>query len=68
MTIAAAVLQELGPLASPPAILVLLVVVAILILVGRVMTAIAWRLVKIAIVVVVALWILGMLGFQFGIL
>jgi hypothetical protein len=35
------------------------------ILVGRVVMKVAWRLVVIAIIVVATVWILGILGFQF---
>lgn len=60
-------LQGLGPLANPPALLVGLVLLAIILLVGRVVMAVAWRLLIIAIIVLTTLWILGILGFQFGI-
>lgn len=58
----------LGPLGSPPALLVGLVVLAVILLVGRVVMAVAWRLVLIALAAVVVLWVLGLLGFQTGIL
>jgi hypothetical protein len=61
------VLQS-GPLGSVPAVLVGLAVLALIVLVGRVVLAIAWRLVLIALAVAVALWVLGILGFQTGIL
>lgn len=61
-------LQGLGPLASPPGILVGLVILAAILLVGRLLLSLAWRLVVIAAVAVAVLWILGILGFQFGIL
>lgn len=53
----------LGPLASPPGILVTLVVLAIIVFVGRFLMSLAWRLLLVAIAVVVVLWILGVLGF-----
>ena len=56
-------LQGLGPLGSPPAILVGLAVLALVVLVGRFVLALAWRLVLIALAVGVVLWILGILGF-----
>lgn len=62
------VAQGLGPLASPPALLVGLVILAIILLVGRIVMALAWRLVVIAVIAVATLWILGILGFQTGIL
>ncbi|MEF8776936.1 MAG: hypothetical protein V5A43_10620 [Haloarculaceae archaeon] len=56
----------LGPLAEPPALLVGLVVLALVILVGRAILAVAWRLLLIAIVVLATLWVLGILGFSVG--
>ena len=53
----------LGPLASPPGILVTLVVLAIIVFVGRFLMSLAWRLLLVAIAVVVVLWVLGVLGF-----
>ncbi|MFC7134371.1 MULTISPECIES: hypothetical protein [Salinibaculum] len=53
---------QLGELASPPALLVGLLLLALVIVVGRVVLAIAWRLVLIALVVVTLLWVLGVLG------
>jgi len=53
---------QLGPLASPPGILVTLVLLAIIVFVGRFLMSLAWRLLLIAIAVVVALWLLGVLG------
>jgi hypothetical protein len=61
------VLQGLGPLADPPALLVGLVIVALIVVVGRVVMAVAWRLLVIAIIVLTTLWILGILGFNFGV-
>lgn len=61
-------LQSLGPLAEPPALLVGLALLAAILLVGRVLMAIAWRLVLLALAAVVVLWVLGMLGFQTGLL
>jgi hypothetical protein len=62
-----AVLQ-LGPLGSPPGILVTLLVILAVLLVGRFVMKIAWRLVMIALAIVVGLWVLGALGFSLGIL
>jgi hypothetical protein len=61
------VLQS-GPLGSVPAVLVGLVVLAVIVLVGRLLLNIAWRLVLIALAVAVALWVLGILGFETGFL
>lgn len=61
-------LQSLGPLADPPALLVGLVLLVAIFVVGRIVMAIAFRVVLIAIGVVIGLWVLGLLGFQFGVL
>lgn len=53
---------QLGPLGSPPALLIGLVLLAVVVLVGRVVLAVAWRLVIIAAIVVALLWILSVLG------
>jgi hypothetical protein len=63
----ATVLQGLGPLASPPALLVWIVVIAVILVVGRVVLALAWRLVLVALIVLTVLWLLGILGFEFGV-
>ena len=55
-------LQQLGPLGSPPAILVGLVVLALVVFVGRVVLAVAWKLVLVALALVIALWLLGIAG------
>lgn len=59
---------QLGPLLSPPGILGTLVILALILLVGRFLLSLAWRLVLIAIAVVVGLWVLGALGYGLGIL
>jgi hypothetical protein len=58
---------QLGPLGSPPGLLVAVVVLALVVLVGRVVLAVAWRLVLIALVVLVVLWVLAGLGFETGV-
>ncbi len=63
----ALVLQGLGPLASPPGIIVWLVILAVVLLIGRVLLAIAWRLIVIAVVILTVLWLLGILGFGIGV-
>ncbi|MFC7019626.1 MULTISPECIES: hypothetical protein [Haloarcula] len=57
-------LLQLGQFTSPPALLVGLVALAVVLLVGRVVMKVAWRLVVLAIIAVAALWVLGILGFQ----
>lgn len=66
MSLAAAALQG-GPLTSPPALLVWVAVLALIILVGRVVMKVAWKLVIIALIVLTVLWLLGILGFGVGI-
>lgn len=51
----------LGPFTAPPVIIGTLIVLLLIIVIGRVLLGIAWRLVVIALVVVVVLWILGAL-------
>jgi hypothetical protein len=55
--------QLLGQLGTVPSLLVGLIALAAVILVGRFVLNLAWRLVTIAIVVVGALWLLGLVGF-----
>jgi hypothetical protein len=57
-------LLQLGQFTSPPALLVGLVALAVVLLVGRVVMKVAWRLVVLAIIAVAVLWVLGILGFQ----
>lgn len=52
----------LGPFASPPALIGMLLVLLVILVVGRFLIGVAWRLVLIALAVVVGLWLLGMLG------
>jgi len=56
-------LLQLGGVGTLPAVLAGLVVLAIVLLVGRLVMKIAWRLVIVAIVVVSVVWLLGLLGF-----
>ena len=56
-------LLQLGAL-SPPSILVGLLAIAVVLLVGRLVLKVAWRLLIIAIIAVTVLWVLGILGFQ----
>lgn len=55
-------LQTLGPLGSVPSILLGLLALAAVILVGRFVLQVAWKLVLIALVVVGVIWLLGMVG------
>lgn len=65
MSLAVPVLA-LGPLGSPPGIVVTLVLLALIIIVGRFLLALAWRLVLIALTVLAVLWVLAALGFSVG--
>ncbi len=66
MSLTALALQS-GSLTSPPALLVGVALLAIILLVGRIIMKIAWKLVIIALIALAVLWILGILGFQTGI-
>jgi len=55
-------LLQLSGLGTLPSILVGLVILAVVILVGRLALDIAWRLVVVAAVVVAVLWLLGLAG------
>ena len=56
-------LLQLGGIGTVPAALVGLVLIAIVLLVGRLVMKVAWRLVIIGIIVVGTIWLLGLLGF-----
>ncbi|PSP92973.1 hypothetical protein BRC91_11280 [Halobacteriales archaeon QS_4_62_28] len=55
-------LLQLGGLETLPALLIGLIALAVVILVGRLVLKIAWRLVLIAVVAVAVLWLLGLVG------
>jgi len=57
-------LLQLGAIGSLPSLLIGLLLIAVVLLVGRLVMKVAWRLVIIAIIAVTVLWVLGMLGFQ----
>ncbi|WP_336359829.1 hypothetical protein [Haladaptatus sp. ZSTT2] len=46
-------------LTSPPTILLTLVLLAAIVLVGRILLHVAWKLILIAIAIIGALWIVG---------
>lgn len=52
----------LGGLTSPPTIVAVLLVILVILFVGRIIMGVAWKLVLIALAVVVGLWLLGVLG------
>jgi len=56
-------LLQFGAFTSPPALLAGLLLIAVVILVGRLVMKVAWRLVIIAIIAVGTIWLLGVLGF-----
>lgn len=51
-----------GPFTSIPGLVGTLLVLLVVIVVGRVVLSVAWRLVLIALAVSVALWLLGAVG------
>jgi len=55
---------QLGGVPSLPALLGGLLVIALVLLVGRFVMKVAWRIVILAIVAVAVLWLLGLFGFQ----
>ena len=62
LTHSTAVFQQLGPFGSPPALLIGLLALLIIVFVGRIVLAVAWRIVLVALAVAVALWLLGVAG------
>jgi hypothetical protein len=58
MSLSSLVLQA-GPLASPPGILVLLILLPVVVFVARLVLKIAWKLALIGAAVVTVLWLLG---------
>lgn len=52
----------IGPFTSPPVIIGTLLVLLLVLIVGRILIGLAWRLVLIALAVVIGLWLLGALG------
>jgi hypothetical protein len=67
-TLPSSVILQLDALASPPGIVVTLILLAVVVLVGRFVLAWAWRLIWIAIGAIVVLWLLGVLGLNLGVL
>jgi len=57
-------LLQLGSLGTVPMVLAGLVLLAIVLLVGRLVMKVAWRLVIIAIIGVGVVYVLGLLGFN----
>lgn len=49
----------LGPFTSPPVLIGVLIVLLLVLVVGRILIGLAWKLVLIALAVVIALWLLG---------
>jgi len=67
LALGVAPLQFGGPLVSPLGILALLVLLAVIVLVGRFVLKVAWRLVVIGIIIVGTLYVLSLLGFGLGV-
>jgi hypothetical protein len=57
-------LLQLGSVGTLPMVLAGLVLLAIILLVGRLVMKVAWRLVIIAIIAVGVVYVLGLLGFS----
>ena len=55
-------LQAAGPFTSPPVLVGTLVLLLAIVLVGRFLMGVAWKVLLIALAAVVALWALGALG------
>ena len=60
--------QALGPLGSAPSVLIGLLALAAVLLVGRFLMNVAWKLVIVALALVSVVWVLGMVGMPVGIL
>ncbi|WP_324663890.1 hypothetical protein [Haloarcula sediminis] len=56
-------LLQLGGFGTLESLLIGLVLIAVVLLVGRLVMKVAWRLVIIAIIAVAVLWLLSLLGF-----
>lgn len=52
----------LGPFAAPPVLIGTVIVLLLIVVVGRILIGLAWRLVLIALAVVIGLWLLGVIG------
>lgn len=52
----------LGPFTGPPVVIGVLLVLLLILVVGRIIVGVAWRLVLIAFLVVFGLWLLDVLG------
>lgn len=61
-------IQALGSLGSVPSLLLGLLALAAVLLVGRFLLNVAWKLVVVALVIVSVLWILGMVGIPLGVI
>lgn len=61
-SIAGLVSLFLGPFTAPPVLVATVLLIVLVVLVGRVLVGVAWRLVLVALAVVVGLWILGTPG------
>lgn len=58
----------LGPFTAPPALIGTVIVLLLVLVVGRLLIGLAWRLVLIALAVIIGLWLLGALGTGFGLI
>ena len=51
-----------GAFLSPPAVLLFFIVLLVVALVGRVLLALTWRIILIALAIIFVLWLIGLLG------
>lgn len=58
----------LGPFTAPPVLIGMVIVLLIVFVVGRLLIGLALRLVLIALVVVIGLWLLGVIGSGFNLI
>lgn len=58
----------LGSFTAPPALIGTVIVLLLVLVVGRLLIGLAWRLVLIALAVIIGLWLLGALGTGFGLI
>ncbi|WP_436934802.1 hypothetical protein [Halovenus marina] len=58
---------QVGPLETPPELLLVLLALVVAIIVARFVLALAKKVIIIGLIIVGTLWVLAELGFQFGV-
>jgi hypothetical protein len=58
---------QVGPLETPPELLLVLLALVVAIIVARFVLALAKKIIIIGLIIVGTLWVLAELGFQFGV-